>query len=326
MTKEKQTALGDELFGTPMAAAQAPKSRQPGRRRRLRYERVGRLGRCARRGDLAQPHRHELPEASDMQNRYVGDIGDFGKYALLGAIAQGLKLGVVWYLTPDESDTLDGKHIRYLNLDPVVLRRYGLRGYRKGTVAKNQRRLADCDPALYGKLKGIVSRYARHVREIRRRGICPPGTEFYEETLQQGKRSEWLAEACQAMRSRDIVFLDPDNGVSIANKSPKHASLDEIRRFFDGGRRSLIIYHHSGRSIDGKGMKVDEQARHWKRELSRTLAISADPDVWALRYHRGTSRIYFIISAPKHRSTLEPNLKSFLNTFWVDRGHFSPLN
>ena len=26
MTREKQTALGDELFGTPMAAAQAPKS------------------------------------------------------------------------------------------------------------------------------------------------------------------------------------------------------------------------------------------------------------------------------------------------------------
>lgn len=39
-----------------------------------------------------------------MQDRYVGDIGDFGKYGLLRALcAHDLSLGVVWYLVPDES-------------------------------------------------------------------------------------------------------------------------------------------------------------------------------------------------------------------------------
>ena len=42
-----------------------------------------------------------------MQNRYTGDIGDFGKYGLLRALCspvgeiQRLQLGVVWYLMKD---------------------------------------------------------------------------------------------------------------------------------------------------------------------------------------------------------------------------------
>ena len=38
-----------------------------------------------------------------MQNRYTGDIGDFGKLGLLRQLRQtGLSIGVNWYLTPDE--------------------------------------------------------------------------------------------------------------------------------------------------------------------------------------------------------------------------------
>ena len=33
-----------------------------------------------------------------MQNRYVGDIGDYVKYGLLRALADGRQLGVAWYL------------------------------------------------------------------------------------------------------------------------------------------------------------------------------------------------------------------------------------
>ena len=42
-----------------------------------------------------------------MQDRYVGDIGDFVKYALLRVVTGESKLGVAWYLcsAPGSLDT-----------------------------------------------------------------------------------------------------------------------------------------------------------------------------------------------------------------------------
>jgi len=81
-----------------------------------------------------------------MQNRYVGDVGDFGKYGLLRGIFQKppeYKLGIVWYLVPDgygdsKSATNDGKHIAYLE-------------------DCNKPRFRGCDEDLYDYLKSIVS-------------------------------------------------------------------------------------------------------------------------------------------------------------------------
>ena len=59
-----------------------------------------------------------------MQDRYAGDIGDYGKFALLRAMeAQGLTVGVNWYLSktlPSEIHD-DGKYripSQYEKLDP----------------------------------------------------------------------------------------------------------------------------------------------------------------------------------------------------------------
>ena len=48
-----------------------------------------------------------------MQDRYFGDVGDFGKYGLLRVLCglwggPNFKLGVVWYLFPDENHNADG--------------------------------------------------------------------------------------------------------------------------------------------------------------------------------------------------------------------------
>ena len=46
-----------------------------------------------------------------MQNRYAGDIGDYGKLGLLRSLSRtGLRIGVNWYLTPDEDRNGDGRH------------------------------------------------------------------------------------------------------------------------------------------------------------------------------------------------------------------------
>ena len=51
-----------------------------------------------------------------MENQYVGDIGDYGKYSLLRAFSDaGIKIGVNWYLVPDETQNQDGRYTQYLN-------------------------------------------------------------------------------------------------------------------------------------------------------------------------------------------------------------------
>jgi hypothetical protein len=49
-----------------------------------------------------------------MQNRYVGDIGDYVKLAILRALAHDRRLGVAWWLFPDERHNADGGHREYL--------------------------------------------------------------------------------------------------------------------------------------------------------------------------------------------------------------------
>ena len=55
---------------------------------------------------------------TNMQNRYVGDVGDFGKFGMLRCMENsGLSIGVNWYLVEDENHNNDGKHIGYVKDD-----------------------------------------------------------------------------------------------------------------------------------------------------------------------------------------------------------------
>ena len=98
----------------------------------------------------------------------MGDVGDFAKYGLLRALAgdghDALRLGVVWYLTPDEGHSGDGGHVRYL-------------------LPGNDHPYVDCDRGLYKGLRTLVMTGARSVGAIRTHGLLPQGTVFYESVL-----------------------------------------------------------------------------------------------------------------------------------------------
>src|SRR5438105_10269910 len=50
-----------------------------------------------------------------MQDRYAGDVGDFGKFALLRALSDGRSLAVLWYRCSGGGErNNDGRHISYL--------------------------------------------------------------------------------------------------------------------------------------------------------------------------------------------------------------------
>jgi hypothetical protein len=209
-----------------------------------------------------------------MQDKYVGDVGDFGKYGLLRALCglhddkRRLRLAVIWCVPR----VLEKGHNEVDYLGP---------GHRHAAS------LAKCDPLLYAELKCLDCREQRTLKAVERSQILPAGTGFSEKPADfpTGRRSG---------SGPQIVFLDPDNGIrgkamrrDLAHDD-KYVFLDELKKFYSAGH-SLVVYHHLGRHNS-----AEEQVNEWEENLRATLNPVA---VWPLVYHRGTCRVFFVAPA-----------------------------
>ena len=250
-----------------------------------------------------------------MQNRYVGDIGDFGKFGLLRSLSghrdtqpvdRELRLGVVWYLYPDETHNSDGKYTDYLS----------------NTSTKHEA-LHACDPELHDELRKLVTGNNRHIIAIRHSAILPEDTAYYEQTLsyqhaapptsRQVTRDTWFEGAKEATIEADLVFVDPDNGISktvnpLQKNGPKFVTLNELSQFAER-KQSLVIYHHLGRRES-----ATQQIKNVAKSLQLQLNLPHLP--WPLWYHRGTARAYFVIPQERHKATLGNRLTNLLNGPW----------
>jgi hypothetical protein len=243
-----------------------------------------------------------------VQDRYVGDIGDFGKYALLNALAANdLRLGVQWCHNADEEATPDGKFTCYSHL----------RG---------------CDSLLYDKLEGIVQRGYRAVTEVQSAAVLPSGTLFFSESLssrqakdrrdRRARRKAWNARALEVLSRADLVFMDPDNGLgrdpadSGAINGAKYVFSDELRPYFQRGQ-SLVIYQHQTREKGGLEAMLPR--------IFRNLRSLGFDSVWALIFRRSSVRVYFVLPAPAHLAILADRSEKFLDTEWGRGKHFSYL-
>jgi hypothetical protein len=250
-----------------------------------------------------------------MQDRYVGDVGDFGKYGLLRRFTcpkfthSPLALGMCWYLVPDEGHNNDGRHTTYLE-----------------EISKDYR---SCDEGLFDALKQIVNagQRNREVSAIEYAGLFPSGTTYFTERLEYksksredrlGHRAAWVNEGFMKTRNADLVFFDPDNGIETrtikkhAQNGPKYVYWDEIAPFQERCQ-SVVIYHHLGR----RGLH-DEQIRLRLKETTARLRYGKN--AIALRFHRGTSRAFIIVPTNKHRGIIGEAVKKLLDSSW--RKHF----
>ena len=248
-----------------------------------------------------------------MQCRYVGDIGDFGKYGLLRSVCNytNFKLGIVWYLVPDELHNNDGKHIDYLCdcCKPVIAAK--LKALDGELYKKLQKIVApECKP---GNIIKHPSSGTRCIKKIREKGILPNAV-FFEEPLsfhgiqrrteRIAHRETWLGKALKKIRECDIVFIDPDNGINSNNhayrkKGPKYTFFNELKKFrsellMSSEKRSLIIYHHSNFNET-----VDSQINTLLQSIREQMECS---EPMALRYHRGASRTFFMVPGSKEAS------------------------
>lgn len=249
-----------------------------------------------------------------MQNRYFGDVGDYGKYGLLrmlcGLTSKGpkLSLGVVWYLVPDEGHNDDGKHISYLQKPE----------YR------------ECDPDLFDGLNGLLSDGVRAVSKIEGASLLPSQTSFFNTFLclkgmpingvknrnaRLSARNNWLLEAHKSVKLSDIIFLDPDNGFQIksvqrhSDKGAKYVFWEEANQFFDN-TKSLVIYHHLNRTKTSKE-QIEIKIQEFKTNLPNGEGVIP------VLFKRGSHRVFFVVPSKAHRPLIKNHLQEMQNSHWA---------
>lgn len=232
-----------------------------------------------------------------MQNRYTGDIGDFGKYGLLRFLCDPadkdrLRLGVVWCLADDETNS-DGGKTGYLKYDRPGLRR--------------------CDPRLYDALYRIVESEKRSVKSVSLEKILHGDTRYFERSLSWPEassalsaeaketrlrfRRDWLAAARREVKDCELVFFDPDNGLAPPSlpvhsaRAPKYIFRDEAMQFYGEGK-SLVVYQH-----------LDRSGKAWEQSRRKLDQLGA-PGAFSLWYHRGTARLFLIAPSSKQQAEL----------------------
>ena len=213
-----------------------------------------------------------------MQNRYVGDVGDFAKYGLLRAIRKGKRLGIAWYLHPNAGPSGDGNHTAYL-LQPKKFQ------------------YLDCE--LFDAMSKLRDSCVRSVEAVEKSGILGNAI-FAADPLditgirvrdRECWRRQWFEQVKGRLASCDLVLADPDNGLFPNDKfkptrkeNAKRMPLNEAIEIAEG--RTAIIYHHNGRSPGGHLQEVQywmsqlpgcTYAYYWKRWSNRTFFI-VNPD------------------------------------------------
>jgi len=252
-----------------------------------------------------------------MQDRYVGDVGDFAKYALLRRLAgrqdeAPIRIGVVWCLFPNETHNNDGRHISYL--------------------AKPE--FADLDDPLLEVLQTLVVARKRSVAAVAASGLFPSSTLFCEAAASaprnlRGSRDErlryrdhWLSTCSVATRECTLVFFDPDNGLEVRSVPKHHPNAgkyvywDELAPFWQRGQ-TLLVYHHLNRTMPAP-RQVSELRARFRLKLPGALSLP-------LVFRRGSSRIFWLI----YRDTplgMEMSRRAcdFLGGDWSN--HFRPIN
>lgn len=210
-----------------------------------------------------------------MQDRYTGDIGDFAKLGLLRALSDSQKIGVAWYLYPDEAHNNDGRHIKYLH-EPEKWRHL--------------------DPALFDGLRNVVDSGLRNVAALKDLGLFEQAVFSAERlsfdgriNLRKQQRADWFQNLLTDLEDRSMIFADPDNGLcedqgfSLSNKSHwKRLPLSEVDALTTG--RTGIFYHHNTRRAGGHKKEIND----WIQKLGK--------NTMALYWRRISNRTFFIVN------------------------------
>ncbi len=251
-----------------------------------------------------------------MQDRYVGDVGDFAKYALLRRLAGKngelrIHLGIVWCLYPDETHNKDGRHVSYLS----------------------RREFENLDDRLLAALRRIVASGKRSISSVAQGKLLPRSTMFCELALapkvngssrehRLSHRRTWLENCLADTEKCDLIFFDPDNGIEVESvpkhhvKSGKYIYWDELDAFWQRGQ-NLLVYHHLNRTMPSvRQVRILRERFESALEGARALPLV---------FRRGSCRVFWLVYRPSVLGKeMERRARDFLDGGWSK--HFSPVS
>ena len=206
-----------------------------------------------------------------MQDNYIGDIGDYGKYGLLRAVcAAEMSLSVNWYrVVPTKlGKQNDGKYISYLS-KPQLYRAY--------------------DPILFDSLNNIViQEQNRTIERIEQESLFPA---VYFSKILSADRNTWHKQALEQTKNTEVVFLDPDNGLETAKMhqnggaTEKHVRWAELKDYYARGQ-NVILYQHRPQ------MTTKEKCIEGVMQFQRDYLLA--DHVKLLEFPKYTNRFYFM--------------------------------
>ena len=168
-----------------------------------------------------------------MQDRYAGDVGDFGKFALLRALSRGRRWCIRRYRTEGAGEANnDGQHLAYL---------------------REPERFEGLDDVVFTRLRDFIAdvaarRCQRSIESLEGLGLVPPNTISPSGSLPFGTggtndvgQKIWWQQWRELLRP-----LDPDNGLERQALTNKRAARSELSALRKAGR-VLLLYHHQTR-------------------------------------------------------------------------------
>ena len=231
-----------------------------------------------------------------MQDCYAGDIGDYGKIALLREIhRQGLSIGVNWYKTDAviSKKQDDGK--------------YCIPDY-----------LAAYDADLSSRLRKIFHSQDGIVRSIAalENEKLIDGALYFSDSVPVEHRNKWHQHAFSKLSGTDLVFLDPDNGMIVptakmsTQKQKKYVLDEEVKDYLSKGQ-SVLVYQHRPRV--NEAVYIDRMIH---RFMNLTTEVKRS-NIQVITFPRYSVRDYFAISVNEdHHQKIKKAIDNMVNGIW----------
>lgn len=251
-----------------------------------------------------------------MQDKYVADIGDFGKFQLFRYLfnhqespLDGKSLSQIWFMHQGESEeNNDGRHVDYFE------------------------RMMGTDEYLEHSLLDVLMRDKREVTELENLKLLKNAKFFYTDVPKALEdRYLWLNAALTFSDRSQIVAVAPDNGMALKCKRKekrfefltlqehyrekvyphKYIFADEVSYFYRLPHLEIcIVYQHLSRCFP-HNEQIDSLLFDLKKSYNHVVSIKHKPY---------SPRVFFFLCKSEViRESLEHRLTQFANEhseFW----------